>query len=278
VGGLYVSIITDVYQAIFTIVLLFIIVIYVAATFRPGALPPLPEYLGVTTQGVSSIATLGPSLISAAFFSDAMWQRVWAAEDELALKTGGLLGGALTMVVVFLFGFFGFLAAWAGYVTNSNTAFFAILGAGGQAPIWILMIVTLIAVTMNESAVDSLQNAIADTLTSLGLSLGIEINLQWARFIVILINIPIIIIGLQGYNIVSLFVVANIVTTCSALPLMFGLIPFFDHILTEAGALFSNVFALCSVMIYGYAKTVRKMMHITIFEFHSNTCKTGLLF
>jgi Na+/proline symporter len=257
VGGLYVSIITDVYQAIFTIILLAIVVIYVAATFRPGALPPLPEYLGVTTQGLSSIATLGPSLITAAFFSDAMWQRVWAAENDKALKTGGLLGGALTTIVVFLFGFFGFLAAWAGYVTNSNTAFFSILDAGNQGPIWILIIVTLIAVTMNESAVDSLQNAIADTLTSLGLSLGIKIDLKWARVIVVLINIPIIIVGLQGYNIVSLFVVANIVTTCSALPLMFGLIPFFDDILTEFAALFSNVFALLSVMVYGYIKTVR---------------------
>ena len=73
VGGLYVSIVTDQYQAIFSLILLAIVSVYVAATFRPGALPPLPPQLALNTAGWSSIVTLSCGLISAALYSDAMW-------------------------------------------------------------------------------------------------------------------------------------------------------------------------------------------------------------
>jgi Na+/proline symporter len=73
IGGLFVSILTDVYQSIFVIVLLAIVTIYVAVTFRPGPLGPLPPHLAVNEIGLSSIITLGFGLVTAAFFSDAVW-------------------------------------------------------------------------------------------------------------------------------------------------------------------------------------------------------------
>jgi hypothetical protein len=45
------------------------------------------------------------------------------------------------------------MATWAGYSTEANTAFFSILqGKPGQsAPIWITLIVSVFAISMNES-------------------------------------------------------------------------------------------------------------------------------
>jgi hypothetical protein len=52
-----------------------ILVIYVAVDFR-RPLPPLPDYLGPDNyNGLSAIAVMPISLISATIFSEAMWQR-----------------------------------------------------------------------------------------------------------------------------------------------------------------------------------------------------------
>jgi Na+/proline symporter len=149
VGGLYVSIITDQYQAIFSLFLLLIMTIYISVTFRPDSLPVLPAHLGINRAGIESIFTLFLALGSSCFYSDAMWQRVYASEDEKSLKLGAILGALLTIFVVFSFGFAGFMATWAGYSQDSNTAFFSILKAGQtEPPVWILIIVSLFAITM----------------------------------------------------------------------------------------------------------------------------------
>lgn len=84
-----------------------ILVIYVAVDFR-NPLPPVPHYLGPGNyNGLSSIAVMPISLISATIFSEAMWQRCWASANSRALHTGALLGAAATIVVVFIFAFGG---------------------------------------------------------------------------------------------------------------------------------------------------------------------------
>ena len=72
-GGLYVSILTDQIQSIFMFCLMGIVGSYLAATFRPGPLPPLPPSLAVTELGWGSFVTLGVALTSSTLFSDAVW-------------------------------------------------------------------------------------------------------------------------------------------------------------------------------------------------------------
>ncbi len=73
-GGLYISIITDQFQAYFVISLIVCVLINLIAVNFPGSnLPPLPSALGATEIGYGSIATLGLALTSSAVFSDALW-------------------------------------------------------------------------------------------------------------------------------------------------------------------------------------------------------------
>ena len=67
------SILTDQLQSLFIFGLISIVALYLAVTFRPGELPPLPTKLGVTEMGISSFATVGIALISSSIFSDAIW-------------------------------------------------------------------------------------------------------------------------------------------------------------------------------------------------------------
>ena len=253
VGGVYVSIVTDQWQARFSLVLTAVAIVYMLSTFRPTELPPLPPYLALNEAGLGSIVTLGISFASTGIFNDAYWQRVWSSENDKALKTGAVSAFLMVTLVVFTFGFGGFLASWAGYVTTTDTAFFSILKIKGEyAPPWILILTTLLAVAMNESLVDSYQNALTDSAVSLALSCGIDIPLSWARVLTLLMNVPVVLIGLQGYNVNSLFLVACLATTMSCLPIILGLVPVLDRYIHQSTALFGCLFSFFLVTVYGW--------------------------
>lgn len=51
-----------------------------------------------------------------------------------------------------------------------------------------------------------------------------------------LLNIPLVIIGTRGYAVLSLFLVANLLTTCGLVPIILGLITPLRSFVTETGA------------------------------------------
>ena len=251
-GGLYVSLFTDMVQSVFLFLLLAVMAIYIAVTCRISRpLGPLPDYLAVNEVGIASIMTLGVALTSSALFSDAVWQRVWAAKDDKALMKGSFVGAFLVILISFTFGLGGFFAAWLGFVTDPNTAFLELLKIGVDAvPIGMLLVVVLIASVMNEAAVDSFQIAIGDTIIALFETFGFHLDLWAVRIILALLNVPFAIVGCFGLPIINLYLITNLMTTCVMFPLLFGFIPAFDNLVTEGAALFGSLFGLFTLIVY----------------------------
>ncbi|KAF9438700.1 hypothetical protein BGZ76_005645 [Entomortierella beljakovae] len=255
-GGLYVSILTDVAQGVFGILLLVIMAIYVAVTYRPESLPtPLPEELGPNYWGWAAVGAMPISMTCATFFSEAPWQRIWASADEESLKKGSLIGALALIVVCFLYGFGGFLAIWAGYPMSSadgSTAFFDLLSAGkSSAPNWIVILAALATVTMNEGCVDSLQNGIVDTVASRFFR---GKSVWYPRVLVFLINIPIVFVSLKGYNIIILFLIGNLICTICAIPLLLGLVTRLEGYVTGWSMVSGIVTGFFSIAVFGYIK------------------------
>ncbi|KAF9160190.1 hypothetical protein DFQ26_005788 [Actinomortierella ambigua] len=256
-GGLYVSILTDVAQGIFGIGMLVIIAIYVAVTYRPTSLPPLSDdpVLGPNYWGYAAIVAMPISLTCSTIFSEAPWQRVWASADHKALKKGSYVGALGLIVICFLYGFGGFLALWAKFPTNDptgGTAFFDLLGAGeATPPTWILMVAVLATCAMSEGNVDSLQNGIVDTIAT---RLFRGKSVWYARALVFLINIPTVFVSLRGYNIISLFLVGNLVCTFSAMPVVLGLVTRLEGYITGISMLFGMFLGFWSICVFGYLK------------------------
>jgi solute:Na+ symporter, SSS family len=258
-GGLYISLVTDQIQAIFIFVLLSIIAVFVGINFRvDNLISPLPESLSVNYVGYSSIMTLGVALISSTIFSDAIWQRVWAAKTEKDLFIGAGVGMLFVSGITFLIGFGGYVAAWAGLVTeeNINVAFFELVkvgtGADRAVPFVILTIILMIAFVMNESAVDSFQIAIGDTLISLFRSFGLNMGMWGSRIVLVLLNIPFAIVGCFGLNVIGLYLITNLMTTCVVVPLVLGMIPYLDTFITESSAMIGSLLGLGSIITYAF--------------------------
>jgi SSS family solute:Na+ symporter len=231
-GGLLVSIVTDQIQAGVSILFLFVLSIYVWATFKQplepgfGELSPL---LGPNFSGYSAIFVMPASLMAATIFNEGMWQRVWAAEDKTALRQGGVMGCVAVVIAIFLYGLFGFIAAWGGLVdyvnTNPNLYLFQVFKTSPDQPpnsvvdTAIEVVTLMLALVMSESAIDSLQNGITATLASTFLR-GKPI--MWARILCVLINILIIPFALENFSVLALFLPANMLGCCWFVPVLIG--------------------------------------------------------
>ncbi|KAI8817845.1 uncharacterized protein EV422DRAFT_540176 [Fimicolochytrium jonesii] len=272
VGGLYVSVITDQYQGMFTLLLVVITAIYMAATVHmPNPSPPMTDDLAPNEAGWTSIVTMGVSMTAATFFSDAVWQRVWASVDTRSLRRGATVGALIATFVAFFFGFGGVLAEWLGYYNaapedintctncDPNLAFFYLLTKGNTSTdVWIIVLVVILAAVMNESAVDAFQGALTDTVVALASTththkrFGYDhFPLTAARLLVVVINVPIVIVALQGYNINSLYLITNMVTASAVLPMLLGLVRRLEPYIHGRQVLFACLFSLLSIATQG---------------------------
>jgi len=270
-GGLYISILTDVVQGMISVFLLLLLYAYVAATFRPGHLPPLNHELGPNYWGYSAIICQPLANITGTLFSEGPWQRAWASKNDRALKRGALWASMLLVVVCFFYGFGGFLAIWSGHPLSDptgSTAFFALLDPGGTgAPTWILIVVAVAAVAMNAGDVDTWENAITNTFSAVFLR---NFSTRYIRIFVLLINIPAVAVSLQGYNINSLFLVGGTLCTMSAAPILLGMWDRVSKRVTSGAALFGCFTGFWSIVLFGYIRegNIANGMNYVFFKYY----------
>ncbi|KAJ3357415.1 hypothetical protein HDU83_007346 [Entophlyctis luteolus] len=265
-GGLYISIVTDCFQAVAVWVLVVGTVIYLGVSFRGQSLGPLPEYLGVTDLGWETLATLMIPFICGTFYGEAFWQRVWSAENNKSLRRGAIIGASMAIVVIFILGFGGLLAYWSGRAlmdstnpVNSNFAFFYAFADSetGNISVAIVIIILIFATIMNESAVDSMQNALTDAMASVAIGVfGINLERNYVRVIVLFANIPIMAgaayLSTSGVSILNAYGITNMLTTMTFAPLAAGLIPQLNKFLTTFSAVGSCFGAFIATTVYGY--------------------------
>lgn len=145
-GGVKISIITDQFQGIMAVILSIIVFIYVAVTYRvsvfadtaygqsvpvsPTLTKPMPNLIGLGYRdtfepqnnywGYSYILAMPVSLFTATIYSEAMWQRCWAAMDRKTLIRGSWLGCIGVILLVWLATIPGWLPFWVGYTPSPS--------------------------------------------------------------------------------------------------------------------------------------------------------------
>lgn len=215
-GGLRASLVTDRWQAFLLIGLLLIVGVFAlkrlpqldASVALPSA--PLGTALGVAL-------TLVIAVTAANLFHQGYWQRLWSAQDATALGRGALMGGLITVIVVAVVGALGIAAVTSGVdIGSPPIPFFALLA---DAPVWLTLPALVLALTLVASSVDTLQNALASLAVTekQGLTLGA------ARWVTVLLMIPVVLVALQGISVLRLFLIADLLCATAVVPVLMGL-------------------------------------------------------
>ena len=246
-GGLSVSVRTDQIQGVFVIIMNIIFALYIASTFNLDTSTPLNEYLDANDAGYASIAAMPLGLAGSVVFSEAFWQKAWIATNSRDLKIASVIAAFGVTIIVFLFGFYGYIAGWNGlYTDDPNLQLFAIFP--NYEPTWILVILCVLALIMNESSVDSYQIGIVSSISSCFLQ---KYPLWVTQLIVFIFNIPIIYVSLEGYGIINLFVSANLITAAASFPLLFGLVKSLEKYYDASNLFLGTVLSLFFTGLWG---------------------------
>lgn len=215
-GGLRASLVTDRWQAWLLLALL-LLVSGAVLTWTPQIAFAQPLPMAPTGNALAVALTLILAVTAANLFHQGYWQRLWAARDQRALDAGAALLAVAAVLVVILTGALGMLAVMAGTdLGQPPLPFFALLV---DAPAWLTLAVLVLAVALVASSVDTLLNGIA----SLAASEHRGMNLAGARWLTVLLMVPVVLVALQGFSVLQLFLIANLLCATAVVPLLLGL-------------------------------------------------------
>jgi Na+/proline symporter len=249
VGGLAATIFTDAIQ--FIVIVPLLLLSFAIALMALGgwgtAIAPVtqvaPQLLSLANgPGIKFGATLVIAVIAAEMFNQANWQRIYACRNDVVVRRS-FLGSFLVIIpILFIAGLLGILAMHFGF--SDDRAFFSLIEALGL-PSWVSLAVLVLVLALVMSSLDTLLNGIASVFTTDLLrffpampSTGI---LRASRILTIVVGIPAIAIAAQGYNVLYLFLLADLVCAGALFPVLFGL---YSRRLTGAIAFWSSLLGI----------------------------------
>jgi Na+/proline symporter len=231
-GGLRASMVTDVVQ---TALILPLLVVVVAATLVAVGGPgdavgavnaTAPELLSLGyLPGVEFGVYVVVAVVGAEMLNQSWWQRVYAARDESTLSRGFVAAAVAVFPVVVAVGLFGPVAVGLGLV-DGNASISLFLVVQEVLPDVAVLGVAVLAVLLVASSADTLFNAIASVVTAdlprLVDADDAQLTLA-ARGFTAVVALAATFVGAQGYSVLTLFLLADLLAAATFLPLYHGL-------------------------------------------------------
>jgi Na+/proline symporter len=254
-GGLGATVFTDAVQLVVIVPLLAICagVAIVSLNGFEAALQPVrintPELLSLgNLPGIKFGATLIIAIIAAEMFNQTNWQRIYACRSD-ATVTRAFWGAAVgTLPMLFVAGGMGLIASQFGF--TDDRAFFSLLERL-ELPVWFLMGVLVLALALVMSTMSSLLNGVASVLAGDLMRLMPHLQtsglLRASRFITVAIGLPAIGIAAQGFNVLYLFLLADLVCAGAVFPMIYGL---YARRLTGTMAFWSSVIGIAAGALF----------------------------
>ena len=249
-GGMRASLFTDRIQ--FFIIIPLLIVIAIAAIVAVDSLGDVldkvsdtkPELLSPTHGGgIEFGITLMIAILAAEMFNQGSWQRVYTMRDEGTLKKGFLIAAVVVLPVIFVTGLFGILAVGMDAADNPSVAMISFVKE--VMPFWSVVALLVLGIVLVMSSMDTLLNGIVSAITSdltrFKPELGSASVLTSSRAVTVVLIIPAIFIASQGYSVLYLFLVADLVCAAAIFPVFFGL---YSKNLTGTAAVVSSIAGL----------------------------------
>lgn len=221
-----------------------------------------------TIDGFMALVSLFLAVGSAEMFNQGNWQRVWAAKDDKAMRKGFAIGSAMVFLLMFFFGIMGMISYAAdpqGYNTFQKFAYLSFFYLLLPSPVWVNYLVLVLVTALAASSIDTLQNAIISVFSRDILAVPrcrtkvcgkVSLGAVSTRVLIMAINVPAVIMSAQRHDVISLFLIADLVCATAVFPVYLGLVakPYFKGLFTpttELGSLLGIITGLSSVLING---------------------------
>lgn len=239
IGGLRASLATDVWQGIGVLLLLVIVCIAMAVHVEiPDGAWKATNIGAFTEAGFETLITLVIAVAASNMFFTGFWQRVYSGYDDRTVQLGALY----SCIIIVPFTVALALAGMVSYlVFPDGVAFFSILLDMGRG--WQVLVAVVIA-SLASSVCDSIQIGIAAELVT---CFPKHLNLTSARVICFLLNVPAVVIAKQEYDILNLFLIADLLCTAALGPMLLGA----WGRATRAGAITGSVVGLLCIFVCG---------------------------
>ncbi|ESA34824.1 sodium-solute symporter [Leptolyngbya sp. Heron Island J] len=259
VGGLGTTILTDVVQFVVIVPLLLIcagvIVVALGGSDAFGAVvAQQPELLSLgNISGIRFGATLMIAIVAAEVFNQGNWQRVYACRDSQTVRRAFLGSAVIILPLIFIAGLLGVLAVPLAEVQPDiigETALFGLLNQLAM-PGWVVVSVIVLALALVMSSLDTMLNGIASvfTLDLIRVLPDPSANnvLRVSRILTVLVGVPAIAIAAQGYSVLYLFFVADLICAAVLFPMLYGL---YSRHLTGVNAFVSSVVGMVVGLLF----------------------------
>ncbi len=255
VGGLAATIFTDVVQFVLIVPLLLLsfgVAVFALGGWGAAVAPVLekaPELLSLGyVPGIKFGATLVIAIVAAEMFNQANWQRIYACKSDRVVRQSFLGSFLLVLPILCIAGLLGIVAMHFGFA--DDRAFFSLIQALAL-PTWITVAVLVLVLALVMSSLDTLLNGIASVFTGdlirLLPSLKTSGILNASRGLTVLVGLPAILIATQGYNVLYLFLLADLVCAGALVPVFWGL---YNRRLTGTMAVWSAVGAIAAGALF----------------------------
>jgi Na+/proline symporter len=230
-GGLRVTMFTDKIQMLVILPFLALVIGFGWAA-TGGVMPALqglqqnaPQLLDpFDINGLKSGITFFLAVALTGLFFQGTWQRVFAAQDNKVIKKAFIWSGVLSFPIIMIMGLFGLAFVGLGLPGEGSVALFNVLL--DNVPMWFVIGLLPFGLALIMSSADStisgLNSILVTDLHRLMPTLDANSLLKSSRWLMILISIPVMFVAAQGYSILYLFLLADLLCCAAAFPVFFG--------------------------------------------------------
>ncbi|GHA16310.1 sodium:solute symporter family protein [Oceanisphaera arctica] len=230
-GGLRVTIFTDRVQML--VILPFLLLLIMFGWQAAGGLAPAmaglkekaPHLLNpLDTTGLKSGLTFFIAVVLTGLFYQGTWQRVFAARDNKVIRNSFILSGVLSFPIIFIMGMFGLVFVGLGLPGDGSVALFSVLMP--NMPLWfaigLLPFGLALIMSSADSTISGISSMIVVDLRRLLPNISAHKLLGLSRWLICLVSLPILYVASQGFSVLYLFLLADLLCCAAAFPVFFG--------------------------------------------------------
>ncbi|SCU90479.1 LADA_0F04368g1_1 [Lachancea dasiensis] len=251
IGGFKISFLTDTLQ----VGIIFVLVAIVAAATGKyveidTSMIESSELLRPNKLGYQLIYILAVAVFTNDFFMSGFWLRTFAAKNDRELLVGCSIAFFIITSILVLIGFTGIISVWAGLVkvrdvNLSDSCLFVLLT---QLPSWIVGIVLVFVAVLSTCTLDSLQSALVSSISND--LFGNKLSSFQVRALVTIIMVPVIVVGLKATDILSIYLIVDLLSSSVIPVLLLGFSSRFDF-MTSWEVIGGGLGGLFAVWVFG---------------------------